>query len=172
MTQHRPMNIRHEKFVAGVLEGKSNLQAAIDAGFSPKSAKWMAGDLMKREDVQAAIAAGRKRLVNKANYTQEVAFQEVCDRLDKAEKSAPNAVPRLMELKLRLAGHLTPEDKSVAVNIDISEILAASRARMLPPMTSLAEARARMLPADVVEAMQVQPERIHVPTDRDVDLFS
>jgi phage terminase small subunit len=48
----RSLNVRQRRFVAGIAEGKTKLQAALDAGASPRSAQVWASQTMRNPKVQ------------------------------------------------------------------------------------------------------------------------
>lgn len=58
-------------FVQGVLEGKSQTEAAELAGFGPKNPGGAACALMRRPNIAAAIAVGRDRLARKHEVTSD-----------------------------------------------------------------------------------------------------
>lgn len=51
----RPMTIKKKKLIQGVVEGKSQKQAAIDAGYSPKSAESQASQILQEPKVKQSL---------------------------------------------------------------------------------------------------------------------
>ena len=64
------LNEMQERFVNGYLSGKSGKQAAIDAGYSPRTAEAMASRLLRTVKVKAAIDARRKLAMEAAVVDQ------------------------------------------------------------------------------------------------------
>lgn len=51
----RELTVKEAKLVKGVAQGKPKYKAAIDAGYSPKSAPAVASETLKKPNVQAAL---------------------------------------------------------------------------------------------------------------------
>jgi hypothetical protein len=152
----RPMTVRHHEFVAGKLAGKSDRQAAIDAGFTAASASSRALELNAREDVQALIAGGKKRLMKATDYTAEAAFDDLDKAMDFAVKAnSPGAYVKAIEAKARMVGILDKPNALLVISVD--EALRQARSRMLIPR---------------VEDAQVRAPLAYIPSDRDVDIYS
>lgn len=64
-----PISDKYRVFADAVLDGKSNTQAAIDAGFAVGSAAVTAYRIINRPEVQAYIAAKRAKITEKAEYS-------------------------------------------------------------------------------------------------------
>ena len=56
------MNVKHEKFIQGILEGKTQTQAYIDAGYSEKNARVNASRLMTKDNISGAIQQRRDEI--------------------------------------------------------------------------------------------------------------
>ena len=67
------MNARQKAFVAGLVRGKTQKQAAIDAGYSPKSAETDASRLLRNAKVSAYL----EKAQTKAGVTAEVVLGEL-----------------------------------------------------------------------------------------------
>jgi phage terminase small subunit len=63
------LNPRHEKFIQGILEGKTQTQAYIDAGYKPKNARHNASRLMTKDairgEIQRRLVEAREPIVKK-----------------------------------------------------------------------------------------------------------
>jgi phage terminase small subunit len=65
-------------FIAGVLAHGNGTKAAIDAGYSERSARQKAVELLKRPRIAQAIEAGRKQVVRKFALSGERVMREMC----------------------------------------------------------------------------------------------
>lgn len=68
---------RERAFVAEYLKDLNGRQAAIRAGFAPKSASVRACNMLKRPEIQEAIRAANEKRVRKAEVTAERVIQEL-----------------------------------------------------------------------------------------------
>jgi len=119
-------------FTAGILAGKTDRQAAIDAGYSPASAASRALAMKSHPEVIAALEAGKARLRKATDYDAEAAFKELNDTIVAAAGAKQfNAVVKAIEAKSRMVGIL--DKPNTAIGIDISAILAMARGRLLNP---------------------------------------
>jgi len=75
-----------ERFAQEYVTDLNGTQAAIRAGYSPKTAKSKASDLLKDPRVQAAVEARLQELAERAKMTQEQVFQELV-KVAKADMS-------------------------------------------------------------------------------------
>lgn len=57
MGRSNEITVRERKLVSGVLDGKSQAQAARDAGYPPASARQAASETLKRPDIRALLHA-------------------------------------------------------------------------------------------------------------------
>jgi hypothetical protein len=152
----RPMTVRHHEYVAGKLAGKSDRQAAIDAGFTASSASSRALELNAREDVQALIAGGKKRLMKATDYTAEAAFVELDDLVVEAKTAKQyGAAVKAVEAKCRMVGILDKPNALLVISVE--DALREARSRMLNPR---------------VEDAQIRAPLAYIPSDRDVDIFN
>ena len=67
---------KQQRFVEEYLVDLNATQAAIRAGYAPKSAQMQSSRLLSKAMVQAAIAAGRERLSSRTGITQERVLAE------------------------------------------------------------------------------------------------
>lgn len=84
-------NDRQRAFVFGVLEGKDQTQAYIDAGFKSTgdAARANASRLIANDNVAQAVAAGREVLQIKAGVTQEWVLKKLVDNVERAMQAEP-----------------------------------------------------------------------------------
>lgn len=124
------------KFVHGLAAGKNQRQAAIDAGFSEKSASVRAHKLMKEEAVRDALNAIRQDWATDAKYDLGAAMREIDDgiKFSRETKNA-TAMVKAIELRAKMSGLLN--DAAIQINIgqtvDVAGALAAARARVQRP---------------------------------------
>ena len=128
------LNDRQMKFVAELLrDPKCNAaQAAVRAGYSPKSAKYRARELMNESPaVVEKLAELRAAVARDAQYDAATAMAELRLGMQEAlRKGQLTAYARCVELRAKLTGVLRDKlDVDVKV-IDISENLRAARARV------------------------------------------
>jgi len=83
------LTVKEAKLVKGVAAGKPKYIAAIEAGYSPKSAPQIADETLKKPNVQNALQLA----LEKAGITPELIMAPVVDAL------------RHEELETRLKGH-------------------------------------------------------------------
>lgn len=70
------LNPKQQRFVEEYLVDLNGTQAAIRAGYSPKTAEVQASRLLSNAKVQQAVAEGRARLSQSTGITQERVLQE------------------------------------------------------------------------------------------------
>ncbi len=63
------MTAKQRRFVAAIVRGQSGKSAAIEAGYSPKSAESQASQLLKLSQVSAAIADSEVRVLERAELS-------------------------------------------------------------------------------------------------------
>jgi phage terminase small subunit len=120
-----------QRFIAELQRGLPGTEAAIAAGYSPKTAKHAAYDLQHRNAlVMAELRKVRAHLSALTEYNGERAADD-CDkgmqfalRTDNA-----NAFMKAVELKARLNGLLRDKLDVTVERLDINDALAAARAR-------------------------------------------
>jgi len=71
------MTDKHARFVQEYLVDFNATQAAIRAGFSPRTAKQQGSRLLTYADIAEAIAAGRGAVADKSGITRERVLQEL-----------------------------------------------------------------------------------------------
>ena len=128
----RKLSPRQQLFIAEIQKGVPGRQAAIAAGYSPRTAKQMAYQLMHQNElVRAELERVRQNLATLAEYNGERCMAD-CDKgMDFALKTDnANAFVRAAELKARLAGLLREKVDITVERIDVTDALAAARARV------------------------------------------
>jgi phage terminase small subunit len=78
------LNAKQTRFVAEYLKDQNATQAAIRAGYSPKTAKQIGSRLLTNVDVKAAFTAKQTKLLDKLELTAESLIRNVMDIRDKA----------------------------------------------------------------------------------------
>lgn len=71
------MNEKHQRFVAEYLVDLNATQAAIRAGYSPKTAHVQGSQLLDNPKIAAAIAAGKSKQLAKAEITAQRVLDEI-----------------------------------------------------------------------------------------------
>lgn len=128
----RNLTPKQQAFIAAYQGGMTALDAAIHAGYSPRTAKQAAYQLKhKNKLVAAELAKAQQRLAEAAEYNGERCMAE----LDKAiafavQTKQPNAYVKAIELRARLAGLLRDKVDVTVERIDINGALSAARARI------------------------------------------
>lgn len=80
-------NARHEKFIKGILEGKSQTQAYIDAGYKPKNARKYASRLMTNDDIRGAVEEALSEAKQEAKRILELDAGESAQTMTELRKS-------------------------------------------------------------------------------------
>lgn len=125
------LNIRQTKFVHYYLKLGNYTQAAIDAGFSEKSAHTAGWQLLKNNEVRRAIRKGQSHIKSKLLLTaaqviheiKKIAFAKISEDIRPADK-----LSALDKLSKHLG--LTPEAEEVRrMHAELAELLAAAKAK-------------------------------------------
>ena len=126
-----------ERFAQEYVTDLNGTQAAIRAGYSPKTAKSKASDLLKDPRVQAAVEARLQELAERAKMTQEQVFQELV-KVAKADMSTfaewgPGGVV------LKDSKGLRPEDTAAVAEISqtVTEAGGTKRIRLHDKLKAL-----------------------------------
>lgn len=79
MSGHKPeaTSLREDRFIAGVITGKTLTQAAIDAGYAEKNADVQAQQLVKRPRVAQAINTAKERIAKQVRVSVERTLEEL-----------------------------------------------------------------------------------------------
>lgn len=109
-----------ERFVDEYLVDLNATQAAIRAGYSPKTAYSMGQRLLKDVEVQAAIQEARARREKRTEITQDRVVQEIADNAFRQASDAQDSEfkhsSKTKHLDM-LCKHLGVYDKSMQVEI-------------------------------------------------------
>ena len=102
------ISMRQQKFVAAYCSGKSAREAAVMAGYAPKTARNRGNDLLRENEfVKQAVAEYRANLQEATGYNQEKAVAELDAGIAFAmETKNATALARFSELKMKLHGLL------------------------------------------------------------------
>lgn len=122
---------RQRRFIAELQKGVSGAQAAIAAGYSPRTAKHAAHQLMHDNKlVMAELEKVRQNLAAATEYNGERCMAD-CDKgMDFAMRTDnANAFIRAVELKAKVTGVLREKIDITVERIDIADALAAAKAR-------------------------------------------
>lgn len=74
----RPLSAKQQRFAAEYLVDLNATQAAIRAGYSPRTAEWQGPQLLGKPHVAKAIEAGKTKLQAKIEVRQEDIVRELC----------------------------------------------------------------------------------------------
>ena len=116
---------KEAEYVAGIIEGKTQKQAAIDANYSPS---YVSSEVNNRPQVQNALEVFQAKL--NAKITDERLIDKIGDlieakRRDKHGIEQPdNSVQyKSTELALRLKRYIKDKDSDVNVQVNIQNVL-------------------------------------------------
>src|SRR5690348_13808092 len=129
------------RFALGVAMGMTQKDAALAAGYSPRSTAAMY-DAMKDPKVRAELQRLNEKLREKTVYDAEAAFREAGDAIEFAKQTNnATALCRAIELRSRLHGLLVDKQKiEFESTVDIAGALRDARARVaLRPMRDPAQ---------------------------------
>lgn len=103
----KPLSIPHAKFVAAMLGGATQADAARAAGYSSKNARCQGAAIAARPEVQAALTAGKATIATTAMLDAGAAMALLDEHLRHAVANKQgSAGAKLIELKMKLAGLL------------------------------------------------------------------
>jgi len=126
------LSVKQMRFVTEMQTGITATQAAINAGYSERSAKTTAHTLLHENKlVIAEMDRLRKHLAEKAEYTIEKASADLDRYIAEARGAGQHsAVAKLQEQKMKLHLLIRKQiDVTVAPSIDISGALSEAKAR-------------------------------------------
>ncbi len=127
----RELTPRQSAFVAAFQTGMPAAQAAVQAGYSPRSAKHTAYSLMHENKlVRAELDKLREKLVAEAEYNGAKAMADCESGMAFAVKTDnANAYVRAVELKMRLVGLLREKVDITVERVDLAGALAEAKER-------------------------------------------
>ena len=126
------LSIKQLKFVEALQTGIDGTAAAIAAGYSRKSARYMAYQLQNENAaVMAALAETREKLAESAEYNGHKCMAECDSAIAFArETKNANALVRAIELRARLSNLLREKiDVTVTDRIELRSVIDEMRAR-------------------------------------------
>jgi phage terminase small subunit len=135
----KALDTKQLAFVAAIKAGQNGAEAAIAAGYSPKSARFAARRLRANPLVIAEIERVHTELREHTQYGLEAAVAECDEVLTMArERGDVKAMAKPLELKLRLHGLLRDKLDITVERVDINGALTDARNRVsLRPMRDL-----------------------------------
>ena len=151
----KPLSDRRQAFVTEYLVDLNATQAALRAGYAPRSARQQASVLMTNPDIKAAIAEyqAQQRTETKADEAYIVAkLMAEVEALN--PKSGANRI-RALDLLARLGGYPAPERAGGSVP-DTHELRMYSIPELLAIVEAFRAGEARALP----EPIDVEVEEI------------
>jgi hypothetical protein len=98
------LTVRQKKFVAGITEGKSQTQAAVDAGYSPSTAPQQGNRMLKKAHIREAITD----ILERKGLSDDYFADRLKDLCEAAGEKGPewSARGRGVEILGKIRGHL------------------------------------------------------------------
>lgn len=110
---------------------KSATQAAIAAGYSPRTARVQVYSLLRNAGVKAELDRIRERITKKTVYDATAAFNEAGEAMEIARKTNnSHAFTKAVELRSKLHGLLTDKLLVETVSVDLTAALRDAKARV------------------------------------------
>ena len=81
-----------EKFVEGIVVGKTSTRAAIDAGYAPKNAANRASKLHRKAKIQAAITQRRSSAVAAAEQATNISLARLFEEFGRTALNDPKDI--------------------------------------------------------------------------------
>jgi len=101
------LTAKQQRFVEEYLVDLNATQAAIRAGYSPKSAYAIGSENLTKPEVKAALHAAQAEVATKAKITRDYLIEHANDIMLKAKANGAWAAARgAIELLAKLTGHL------------------------------------------------------------------
>jgi len=125
---NRPLSVKQERFVAGLVAGRTQRAAAIEAGYTAGGAN----DLAANPRVQKALDETRAQVREHATYDAKAAFGELTTMIEEARGAKQfTAVANLLQTKLKLLGLLIERSAFTSVNLlGVSSQVADAESRL------------------------------------------
>ncbi|WNL45630.1 terminase small subunit [Dyella sp. BiH032] len=138
----RQLNPQQRRFIAAYQTGITATQAAIEAGYSAKSAKYIAHKLLHENPL---VREELDRISGKWADEAEYNLQRFMQDLARAEAHAvrtnnANALVKVIELRGKAANLLREKVDITVERVDVNGALAEAKARLLRPMCDSAPA--------------------------------
>ena len=86
------LSVLEEKFVEGIVVGKTSTRAAIDAGYAPKNAANRASKLHRKAKIQAAITLRRSSAVAAAEQATNISLARLFEELGRTALNDPKDI--------------------------------------------------------------------------------
>src|SRR5690349_10235637 len=83
------MNAKHARFVEEYMVDRNATQAAIRAGYSPRTARAQGSRLLTNADISAAVEAAEKAIVERTKVTQEYVVETLTEVVERCMERAP-----------------------------------------------------------------------------------
>lgn len=87
MVADRPMPEKVARFVAEYVIDLNGKQAAIRAGYSPRTAESQASRLLSNAKVKSAVAAAKRKIAQRLELSAEKVLADIARISDKAERA-------------------------------------------------------------------------------------
>ncbi|MEG2096773.1 MAG: terminase small subunit [Pseudoflavonifractor sp.] len=115
----RAVTRKQERFVEEYLVDLNATQAAIRAGYSPKSASTVAGETMRNPQVRACIDTAMAKLSKRTGVSQERVIREL------AKVAFVNPTDVIDFESAKLLGNATPDDTAAIASVKVKTIPTA-----------------------------------------------
>jgi phage terminase small subunit len=116
---------KQQRFVEEYCVDLNATQAAIRAGYSPKTAYAIGSENLTKPEVRAALQAAQAKVTTKANITRDYLIEQANDIMLKAKANGAWAAARgANELLAKLTGHLV-EKRDLRVIREIADLTDA-----------------------------------------------
>ncbi len=146
------MSAKQQRFVEEYLVDHNATQAAIRAGYSPKTAYSIGHENLKKPEIAAAIAAGEARLRRKTEVSISSQTEDMRENRDLAIKNDQAAAAQQCSMGIAKLHGLLVDRSEVKTVGDMT--LAETRAR-------IKEIEAELAALDAEEDGAAQPETRH-----------
>jgi phage terminase small subunit len=83
------MNAKHARFVEEYMVDRNATQAAIRAGYSPRTARAQGSRLLTNADISAAVQAAEAAIVERTKVTQEYVVGTLTEVVERCMERAP-----------------------------------------------------------------------------------
>ena len=123
-----PLNPKQQRFVAEYLKDSNATQAALRAGYSPKTAYSQGHDLLKKPEISEAVAKGTAEICARAEVSAEYVLSSLlsiakrCQEQEEFDPAGANKSLELLGKHLKLwtdkTEHSGPGGKSITISIE------------------------------------------------------
>ena len=125
------LNPRQDRFVDEYLLDGNGTQAAIRAGYSPKTAYSIASENLRKPDIQQAIAERQRQLAEKRQWDRERVVAEAEENLAGAREAKQfGSANGALELIGRVTGLLN--EKQQAAQVTVTRITVVTTDAAMP----------------------------------------